>query len=112
MATLTDTGSLVRIDGVIWVEGADGSLLQALAVDGSLSAVGRRQAGLAETGDVTGLTTAAKACLLVPAGAVDHVAEGLAVQVPPEVVGEQPPEGPGHVRLAAGRDVRCQQDLG
>jgi hypothetical protein len=50
--------------------------------------------------------------LLVPAGAIDHVEEGLAVQVPPEIVGEQPPEGFGHIRVTAGRDMRCQQDLG
>ena len=49
---------------------------------------------------------------LVPAGAIDHVEEGLAVQVPPEVLGEQPPQGPGHSRVPAARDVRCQQDLG
>src|SRR5215470_4250988 len=33
--------------------------------------------------------------LLVPAGPIDHVQEGLAIQVPPEVGGEQPPEGLG-----------------
>jgi hypothetical protein len=49
--------------------------------------------------------------LLVAAGAVDLVEEGLAVEVPAEVVGEQLPEGLGHVRVPAGRDVRCQQDL-
>jgi hypothetical protein len=49
---------------------------------------------------------------LVPAGAVDHVEEGLAVQVPPEVLGEEPPEGPGHIRVTAGRDVRREKDLG
>ena len=50
--------------------------------------------------------------VLVPAGAVDHVAEGLAVQVPPEVVGEQPPDGLSHPRVTAAGDMRCQQDLG
>ena len=49
---------------------------------------------------------------LVPAGAIDHVEEGLAVEVPPEVVGEQPPEGLGHFCVTAARDMRCQQDLG
>jgi len=88
------------------------ALLQALADDGSLAAVRRRRQGLAKTEDETDLSAAGKACLLVPAGAVDHVEEGLAVQVPPEVVGEQPPEGHGDIRVTAGRDVRCQQDLG
>jgi len=49
---------------------------------------------------------------LVAAGAIDHVAEGLPVQVPPEVLGKEPPEGLRHIRVAAARDVRCQQDLG
>jgi hypothetical protein len=80
------------------VRGMEGGLLQARADDGSLSAVRRRQAGLAETD----LTAAAKAYLLVPAGAIDHVEERLATQVPPEVLGEQPPEGLGHLRVTAG----------
>src|SRR5262249_38419801 len=71
-----------------------------------------RQAGFAGTGDEADLPAAAQACLLAPAGAVGHVEEGLAVQVPSEVVGEQPSEGLGHIRLTAGGDMRCQQDLG
>jgi hypothetical protein len=40
--------------------------------------------------------------MLVSAGAVDHVEEGLTVQVAPEVLGEEPPEGAGQIGVTAG----------